>query len=761
MKSLFAFIFLIGIAIGGYGQEICDNAIDDDADGLVDLNDPDCDCESLISASLIPNASFEDTSCCPIEEGMVSCANDWLQASNATTDFYHVCGLSEFGFDGSVAPEFPLPGGGEGLVGIFSFFGSYREYIGVCTTTPLFAGTSYTFRFNTAYASGMNETIEIDLFGSPFCGDLPWTGTTCPEGIGSWDLLGDVNVTYTFDGAWQAVDIEFTPAVNINAVALGVSCGVDGDTDNSYLYFDEFTLLPTETFGSIGATGGWCTEDIVLTASIDEVGGTWQWYQDGIALIGETSETIMPITYGEGMFTALYTDLSGGCRRIDYNSPTIVEASFDVDDICFGVSSAFTNTSSIIGGSAVVDWSWDFGDGLTSNEENPDHFYGAAGLYNVELIAVSEDASCNDTANASVTILAKPTPDFELEGTGVTSFGETWLVCSNHELNFIDLTSIDGAVSFASWNWDFGDGGMANEQNPTYSYSDTVVYEVTLVVTAENGCVDSLKNRIEPTRLIANYVSDSVCFGNAISFTNLSSISGITSFDSRWVFEGDTSFVDNPTYTFSESGSFLIELFVESDGGCLDSIEKNVIIHPIPDPSFFANQNPTDFFNTDLTFTIAGRKLESVYSWSFPDAIPNVAGNTNNVTVLYPRFEVGTYEVTLTETSKFGCIGSSKRTVQVLEDEFIYAPNAFTPNGDPFNQNWRVYAEGFDLTEFRLTVFNRYGEIIWTATDPEESWDGTYKGEIVQDGVYVWYIRARDQITDEVFEFDGFITVFR
>ncbi len=55
-------------------QEICDNAIDDDADSLVDLNDPDCKCESLLPSSLIPNPSFEEMTCCPIENERLDCA---------------------------------------------------------------------------------------------------------------------------------------------------------------------------------------------------------------------------------------------------------------------------------------------------------------------------------------------------------------------------------------------------------------------------------------------------------------------------------------------------------------------------------------------------------------------------------------------------------------------------------------------------------------------------------------------------------------
>ena len=97
-----------------------------------------------------------------------------------------------------------------------------------------------------------------------------------------------------------------------------------------------------------------------------------------------------------------------------------------------------------------------------------------------------------------------------------------------------------------------------------------------------------------------------------------------------------------------------------------------------------------------------------------------------------------------------------------MEDEMVFAPNAFTPNADPFNNDWGIYVEGFRTEEFLLSVYNRWGELIWETTNPSGRWDGTYTdGNIVQSGVYVWYLTARDQITDEKFEYTGFINVIR
>ena len=77
-----------------YAQEICDNGIDDDGDGFIDLNDDECDCTGFGGdpiTGLIPNPSFEDMDCCPTWHSQLNCATTWTQASSATSDYYNTC----------------------------------------------------------------------------------------------------------------------------------------------------------------------------------------------------------------------------------------------------------------------------------------------------------------------------------------------------------------------------------------------------------------------------------------------------------------------------------------------------------------------------------------------------------------------------------------------------------------------------------------------------------------------------------------------
>ena len=188
-------------------EEICDNGIDDDADGLIDLNDPDCTCPSADPISLIPNPSFEENSCCPNSNSQLDCADTWIQASAATTDYMHTCGW--LGWEGIPLP-LPIPDG-EGCVGYRNgrfaaneFFGvtepNWKEYVGACILAPLRANKVYTFRFNIGFSDYENSPpTEVVFYGTNDCENLPFGGIAdrafgCPSNDPNWKVLGAVSV---------------------------------------------------------------------------------------------------------------------------------------------------------------------------------------------------------------------------------------------------------------------------------------------------------------------------------------------------------------------------------------------------------------------------------------------------------------------------------------------------------------------------------------------------------------------------------------
>src|SRR3989344_2070074 len=118
-------------------------------------------------------------------------------------------------------------------------------------------------------------------------------------------------------------------------------------------------------------------------------------------------------------------------------------------------------------------------------------------------------------------------------------------------------------------------------------------------------------------------------------------------------------------------------------------------------------------------------------------------------------------EVNLYVTNADGCTDSVMHVVQVVSEVIIYAPNAFTPDDDEFNQTWFVHIDGIDVSNFELLIYNRWGEIVFESHDYQTGWDGTYHGRIVPQGTYTWTISTKDMNNDDKYTFDGHFSVIR
>ena len=117
----------------------------------------------------------------------------------------------------------------------------------------------------------------------------------------------------------------------------------------------------------------------------------------------------------------------------------------------------------------------------------------------------------------------------------------------------------------------------------------------------------------------------------------------------------------------------------------------------------------------------------------------------------------------MTVTSEYGCTDETQAHVYVDDILIYYVPNAFTPDGNSYNNDFKpVFTEGYDPYNYHLTVFNRWGEIIFESYNAENGWDGTYSNQgIAEDGVYVWQIEFSENSTGKDFVERGHITLLR
>ena len=270
----------------------------------------------MFFSNVIPNPSFEQMNCCPSSFSQMSCASGWIQASNATSDYFNTCGFSSLaGF----LPPTPLPAG-NGYVGFWDGVngaGTYKEYIGSCLTSQILAGANYDLSFQLGFIipnGNISSTSPYDIcvYGNANCSGLPFSGQNCPTAPTSlpatWILLGTISVSGV--GAWVPVNLNFTPTININAIVIGPSCVAL--TGLSYYYLDDIALVAS-TGAQIVSDSAFCAGNEVLTAIPNVIGSyTFQWYQNGVAIVGATTDTFIVPNGSTADFQVIITDSIGG-----------------------------------------------------------------------------------------------------------------------------------------------------------------------------------------------------------------------------------------------------------------------------------------------------------------------------------------------------------------------------------------------------------------------------------------------------------------
>lgn len=269
-----------------------------------------------------------------------------------------------------------------------------------------------------------------------------------------------------------------------------------------------------------------------------------------------------------------------------------------------------------------------------------------------------------------------------------------------------------------------------------------------------------------PTPIEPSAVADETekCMPGRFEFTNTSA-NGVEIASTYWEFGDDGAVLeignDSTHYQFNEVGVFDVIITTTSIYGCVytDTMKQIVEVKPNPIADFTFSSNPTTIFEPAVQMQDRSSVDVVAYSWYSPYSNPTTSGISD------PKFyfpdEVGSYPVTLAVVTEHGCVDTLTLYLNVVQDILFFAPNAFTPDGDEHNQNWKPEIQGIDEFDFDLFIFNRWGELIWENHDPLIGWDGTYNGKLVQTGMYTWRARVKDLYNDAKHEFNGSINVLK
>ena len=658
-----------------------------------------------------------------------------------------------------------------------------------------------------------NFTSQTVCLGdTTFFSDL---STTTEGNISNWSWdLGDGNSSYGSPTPWHIYQ---------NTGIYNVKLIVNNDTIpncfdsivNMVEVVDYMLTMPSDTTICIG-------DSLMLSpvnfACGSPIGWTFLWTGNSInnnslqqPTVSPSQTTVYSLTATNGVVT-LYGSV---IITVDPNC-CVSHPDFQPNQIwCEGDPLQFTNTS-LATGAAI--YNWDFGPNANptnhSGASPPIVEFNGTGVFPVKLTLTDNcgiDSLIRDVvisalpyANAGLDQLACFPDTFKIGDSTIAGYSYLWtpgtlLNDSTSSSPITDLASDTTLVLTVIDNWtgckatdtivfngpvadlDLGpdsticnsfttvtlDAGSSNT-GANYLWQDGSTNQTLTVnlpglyhVTVDYGvCIrqDSIDLIVQTLDVDFKPSDTTLCLPATIPFISDVNLNTGTVDSWLWSFgDGNESTAQDPLYAYEASGTYDVSLTVVSNYGCTATETKmaniTTLTSAIADfshtPSIGITEEPIQFNNLS--------KNASSWLWTFGDDSPQSSEQHPSHTYQEAKF----YKVTLDAFNSNGCNDQTSIFITVKDDILIFVPNTFTPDGNSINQTWKYSVTGIDIYDFRMQVYNRWGELIWESHDPTAEWDGTYNGQMVQDGVYPWVMEFGDPLIDKRREFTGHVIVLR
>ncbi len=344
---------------------------------------------------------------------------------------------------------------------------------------------------------------------------------------------------------------------------------------------------------------------------------------------------------------------------------------------CIGFSYAAQATIETL--DTISSYLWNFGDGTTSNLENPPpHVYPAAGNYDISL-TITTVGGCTKTVNVPDGIRTGTLPTVDFSGAPLDT-------CASETISFIgQAVTTPGAV--VGWQWDFGDGASSGVQNPTHIFDEIGPVNVTLTV-LNNGCPGGVSKVFHVRPPIAQFNFSVDCITRAVSFTNTSLVDASTPLTYLWEM-GDpantkfTTEVPPGPFSYPAPGIYNVTLTV-TNGPC--SFSKTKVVEIVEDQfaDFSINKNPVCKGET-FTLSAINSTAEHVKNYAWTIGTDIISMGPGSIEHVLPA--AGNYDVSLTLTDINGCT-NTKTVADYIQVNAAVAN--FTPSTTGACQNKTV-----------------------------------------------------------------------
>ena len=539
---------------------------------------------------------------------------------------------------------------------IFDTPGAYTVTLEVTSSagTDIFTESNYIIVQNTPENIGF--TSESNELSTSF------SNMTTGANSFVWDF-GDGN-TSSEENPTHIYDTDGTYTVTLNATN---NCGTVTTTETVVV-----VSIPVADF-TIDVTNGCTPLEVNFSDNSSENTTGWNWTFEGGTPTTSTEQNPLVVFNDPGTYSVTLEVSNAAGNNTITQDGVIVVAPLPTPGFTSGTNNSvvsFVNTTT-----DGISYSWDFGDGNTSTEQDPIHTYAIDGTYTVTLTATNDCGSVDFVSEVLVTAL--PIAGF----TATVTSG-----CSPLEVTFNDQST----QNTETWSWTFEGGTPATstDQNPTITYNTPGTYDVTLLVS--NSAGDNSTTQLSFIVVEEAPIADFTASVNVlqVDFTNNSN-NGNTYL---WNFgDGNTSTEETPSHTYATGGTYTVTLSTTNACGTdVTTQEISILSSPVADFSVSQTSGCVPF---EVTFADLSTAEITNWSWSFPGGEPATSTDQNPVVVYNTA---GTYEVTLQVTNAVG-MDELTQTSLITVNDVPVANFEFDANGNEISfTNNSINATSFE-----------------------------------------------------------------
>jgi gliding motility-associated-like protein len=335
--------------------------------------------------------------------------------------------------------------------------------------------------------------------------------------------------------------------------------------------------------------------------------------------------------------------------------------------------------------------------------------------------------------------------------------GSSSTICDTKTLTLKPTIVSPGNGGTYSYNWSNATTGPVATVTANYAANPN-----TYTVVIDDGC--SIPNTTAVFTVYVNPTPNATytpaysegCAPLTVQFNGIGDSTTTNPNPFFWTFSGGSapaSAALNPqNITFADPGTYSLTLTVTNKYGCQQFMTDPIaaVAYPVPVAAFVTTPSSVNLMDPTINFTNASNNANA-YVWDFGDhSFPNT--NTSfavNPTHIYTS--VGQYQIYMVAINSFGCKDTATAIIDVTPDMGVYIPNAFTPDKNGRNDVFMPYGYGISEDNYKMEIFDRWGELIFTSSDFRKGWDGSVKESDInsdkgtaQDGVYIYKIQITD-----------------